>query len=353
MTALNQEKRAVAKQFLTDLKDFLDIDAHALKPKTKLDKFWELEAAEVFAHFRVNKIRLKDSDEEKIRTRFQKAKDTLVPLESSLAFTDDLIDQIVYHLYGLTPEEIKLVEASQVAPTVDAKTTLFKQVLPQLKEATLYFTTAAVVGRVKKLGLKISEGTLPVYLSEATASGLVHDAGRGWYSALATEFKLDTKPVAPLVRLLEKQFPLLDFHCWATVQINPYMHHLLGKSVTFVNTDGDAMEAVAEFLRNSGYDAHLNPRGDASEKFTIREKTVVVRKRVLSAPADNHFARIETLLVDLLLETQRLGLMDVGEFRDMARAAASSGRISMSDLAAYAADRKQTAGGTFGDEWIN
>ena len=39
MTALNQQKRAAAKQFLTDLKDFHSIDAHALKPKTKLDEF--------------------------------------------------------------------------------------------------------------------------------------------------------------------------------------------------------------------------------------------------------------------------------------------------------------------------
>jgi len=110
MTALNREKRAAAKQFLTDLKDFHGIDAHALKPKTKLDEFWKLEAAEVFAYFRANKLRLKDSDEEKIRARFQKAKDKLLPLGSSLAFTDELIDQIVYRLYSLTSDEIKLVK---------------------------------------------------------------------------------------------------------------------------------------------------------------------------------------------------------------------------------------------------
>jgi hypothetical protein len=109
MTAINREKRAAAKQFLTDLKDFHSVDTHDLKPKTKLDEFWKLEAAEVFAHFRANKIRLKDSDEEKIRARFQKAKDQLVPLESSLVFSDDLIDEIVYRLYGLTEAEIKIV----------------------------------------------------------------------------------------------------------------------------------------------------------------------------------------------------------------------------------------------------
>jgi hypothetical protein len=110
MTALNREKRASAKQFLADLRDFHGIDTHALKPKTKLDRFWELEAAEVFAHFRANKVRLKDSDEERIRTRFQNAKEKLLPLESGLAFTDDFIDEIVYRLYALTPDEIKIVK---------------------------------------------------------------------------------------------------------------------------------------------------------------------------------------------------------------------------------------------------
>ena len=40
------------------------------------------------------------------------AKDTLVPLESQITFTDELIDQIVYRLYGLTTDEIKIVEGA-------------------------------------------------------------------------------------------------------------------------------------------------------------------------------------------------------------------------------------------------
>ena len=116
MTALKRDKRAAAKQFLTDLKDFHGIDARALNPKTKLDQFWKLEAADVFAHLKKNaktlatqNVRLTDTDEEKIRARFQRAQEKLVPLETQIAFTDDLIDGIVYRLYGLTQEEIQLV----------------------------------------------------------------------------------------------------------------------------------------------------------------------------------------------------------------------------------------------------
>jgi hypothetical protein len=112
MTALNREKTASVKQFLNGLKDLNNIDTHTLRPKTKLDQFWKLEAAEVFAHFRANKLRLTISEDDKILARFQKAKERLLRLGRQIAFTDALIDQIVYRLYGLTPEEIQLVEDS-------------------------------------------------------------------------------------------------------------------------------------------------------------------------------------------------------------------------------------------------
>jgi len=124
MTMTHQAKQETAKQFLTDLKDFHGIDAHALSPKAKLDEFWKLDVADLFGHFRANKVPLKESDEEKIRERFSKSKSVLVPLDSQIAFTDELIDQIVYRLYGLTPDEIKIVEGagskSITSPLVEA-----------------------------------------------------------------------------------------------------------------------------------------------------------------------------------------------------------------------------------------
>ena len=112
MMALNKDKQTAAKQLLTDLKDFHGIEARSLTPKTKLDEFWKLQVGEVFAHFRANKLRFKEGEDENIRKRFVDAKDKLIPLESQIEFTDRLIDQIVYRLYGLTEGEINLVEES-------------------------------------------------------------------------------------------------------------------------------------------------------------------------------------------------------------------------------------------------
>jgi hypothetical protein len=112
MMALGKDRQTATCRFLTDLRGFHDIDAHTLKPKTRLDEFWKLEAADLFTHFRANKLRLKESDEEKIRARFQKARYMLLPLKARLAFTDGPIDQIVYRLYGLTPKGIALVQVA-------------------------------------------------------------------------------------------------------------------------------------------------------------------------------------------------------------------------------------------------
>jgi hypothetical protein len=46
----------------------------------------------------------------RLRTEYEKSLETLKPLKAQLAWTDGVIDQIVYRLYGLTAEEIRVVE---------------------------------------------------------------------------------------------------------------------------------------------------------------------------------------------------------------------------------------------------
>jgi hypothetical protein len=47
---------------------------------------------------------------ENIKSDYEKSLSKLLPLKEKLRKTDWLIDQIVYKLYGLTEEEIKIVE---------------------------------------------------------------------------------------------------------------------------------------------------------------------------------------------------------------------------------------------------
>jgi len=47
-----------------------------------------------------------------LRQEYEASVETLRPLEDALEKTDRLIDQIVYALYGLTDEEIAIVEGT-------------------------------------------------------------------------------------------------------------------------------------------------------------------------------------------------------------------------------------------------
>lgn len=116
MLELNVQRRQAAQKFITDLKDFHSIEAHSLNPKTKLDQFWLLETPQLFAHLSKNrkilagKVTLDQLAEEKIRSRFENAKKLILPIQTELQFVDNLVDQIVYRLYGLSDVDRQVIE---------------------------------------------------------------------------------------------------------------------------------------------------------------------------------------------------------------------------------------------------
>jgi len=227
-------------------------------------------------------------------------------------------------------------------------------VLPALKEMFPYFNLQTICARLKEAEIEVSSVTLKTYLSQFMAEDLIFDAGRGWYSRIAEPFALDTAPVKKLITKIKKTFPLLDFSCWSTEQINPYMHHLLGKAVTFVYIDRDLMSAVYEELQGwQGYKVYLEPSSDEVEKtFRIEEKTMVIRPEIGEAPAGKGYAApIEKLLIDLAIEVEKLPIMSRGEFQDMAWRAVTSARISMGAFLRYARRRHREPSDIFGVNW--
>jgi type I restriction-modification system DNA methylase subunit len=130
MTALNREKQQTIKAFLNWLEAELEISSNkkgqtgieALTGKTKLknylgdvqenedpltfDALWEI--------LRKNKSRigrsLSPTFMQTIKAAYEESLAKLLPLKERLRLTDALIDQIVYRLYGLTEEEIWIVE---------------------------------------------------------------------------------------------------------------------------------------------------------------------------------------------------------------------------------------------------
>jgi hypothetical protein len=218
---------------------------------------------------------------------------------------------------------------------------LFFGVLGVLKKQTPYFSYKTIYQAAKKADLTIKDSTFKGYLVEAVAKGLLHDAGRAWYSGLAEPFSLDTKPVESLIQTLNKAFPLLDFTCWSTEQLQPYGHHLLTKFVSFVYTERDAMESIGERLREEGYSVAIHPLAEAAKSFSIRDqKTVVVRPLTTNQPHQKHLVLTEGILVELFLESQSLNLMDLGEYGQILKNIVGQHRIRLAQLLDYALERR-------------
>jgi hypothetical protein len=211
---------------------------------------------------------------------------------------------------------------------MSAKQQFFDQVLGGLKERRAYFSRDTIEAAADKAGLPVRRSTLAVYLNQAVKQGLIHDAGRGWYSRLAEPVKLDLHTCARLVREVEKAFPLLDFTVWSTAQLNPWMHHLLAKSVHFLHAPREALDTVGEALRDKGWEIAVSPgKREAAKSVRPGEKMVVLRPlHSKHLPPSGRQMALEQILVELLVETSELALMDESE------AMAALERISLSGL---------------------
>jgi len=130
MIALNKQRQQKVKAFLAWLEAELEIapdaKAHegieALTGKTRLKDYLgnyqkgeeALSFEDLWELLRKNKRRigrsLTPAFMQEVRSAYENSLAGLLPIKETLRLTDRLIDQIVYRLYGLTEEEIAIVE---------------------------------------------------------------------------------------------------------------------------------------------------------------------------------------------------------------------------------------------------
>lgn len=114
---MNKEKQKETKGFLNWLESEVGAKVDELNPKTKIQGYYDLEFSELHTILKKNKRKLnidpsRREPTELLRAEFQSSIGKLRPMRKRIEQTDQLIDQIVYRLYGLTEEEIKIVEGT-------------------------------------------------------------------------------------------------------------------------------------------------------------------------------------------------------------------------------------------------
>jgi hypothetical protein len=80
------------------------------KASKKIENFYELDFAGFLSELTKLKIKLTLKEHDEGSDYFNGYKKDLVELKDRIDKTDKDIDPIVYKLYGLTPEEIRIVE---------------------------------------------------------------------------------------------------------------------------------------------------------------------------------------------------------------------------------------------------
>ena len=115
MLEMNKQKQQEIKGFLGWLESYLGAKVEDLTPKTKLQGYYEHDYESFLAVLKKNGKKLaidpaRREPAETLRAEFEGSISKLAPLREHIRQTDELIDAVVYELYGLTEEEIRIVE---------------------------------------------------------------------------------------------------------------------------------------------------------------------------------------------------------------------------------------------------
>lgn len=116
MIEMNKKKNEEIKGFLKWLEREIGTEINILANKTALKEYHEHDFNQLLEVLKKNrnKISIDPSDRKKqemLEKQFDHSISILEPLKTKIKATVDLIDEIVYRLYGLTEEEIKIVKA--------------------------------------------------------------------------------------------------------------------------------------------------------------------------------------------------------------------------------------------------
>ena len=126
MIEFNKQKQAEIKSFLKWLERFIGCEIDTLTNKSKIQNYLgdyyknepSLSFDDLVEVLKKNKKKIKidpvaRKEQQSLEKEYQDSLNTLLPIKEQLTNCDKLIDAIVYRLYGLTEEEIAIVEGKQ------------------------------------------------------------------------------------------------------------------------------------------------------------------------------------------------------------------------------------------------
>jgi len=280
----------------------------------------------------------------------------------TLAAREHEINQLVHRLFHLTHAEIDLIESSTAkSPAIKIPASNQGEVYPPALKGQVwntvkiltkkhpYISLKVIKAALEKASITTEDKTLRKYLGEAMAVGVVHDAGRGWYSGIVTPARLDDLHISELRDLLAERFPFLPHYLWSTLQLNPWMHHLFGKPIHFLHVDEEGTKDVEEFLRAGGWSVLVNPTAKSADQLVPGSKCLVIRsvKREFNPETE---PAVGTVLAEMLLENAKLDFVDEAERKEMTHRLILDKRVDIAALISRLKEHGKTTSDLVGTE---
>jgi len=117
MIELNKSKNEEIRNFLEWLEREIGAKIETLTNRAKLEQYCDIYLGELLEILKKNKKKIpinlsNRAFQDNLKREFEKSNTTLSLLRNKIEATDELIDQIIYKLYGFIDEEIELIESS-------------------------------------------------------------------------------------------------------------------------------------------------------------------------------------------------------------------------------------------------
>jgi hypothetical protein len=208
---------------------------------------------------------------------------------------------------------------------------------------TTYFSMEGLRRFLAENHIDYKPNSLKQSLYRLRKESMIFSAGRGWYSTISKQYRLDKKPLNSLRVSIAEQFPLLSFSLWSTAQLKDLYHHLPSRFWTFIYTDADFLEPLGEFLIKKIHNLLVNPAGGGAVKYSSFKKgnfTVLRPEIKYRGKEGEYFKSIEKIMVDLFQERQKIDFLDLQEYEKVLSNLLTGYRINLAKLMDYAHNRK-------------
>ena len=172
--------------------------------------------------------------------------------------------------------------------------------------------------------------------------GVLFSAGRGWYSDVPDDARLDNSSISDVIDFLMSKYPLLDFQCWSTQQLLPFYHHLPGRYYTFIYSDANVLNDLSISLQEAFGDATVRVRPKATaDDFLPRKWNFILlpMPKAMEKEPMNGAVQVEPLLVEFAHQAKRLDFSDENEVFLVIRNLVSCCRVNMAKLQSIAIRR--------------